>query len=90
MIAEAYAYADGGGDQPKEITLGRYINRFGVEAVYGRVMSAKEIRQITLSERVISAYFERKASNDWASWAKENPGANSLLEKGLILNGKCS
>ena len=85
MIADAYRYADSGGDLPKEVLLAGYIDRFGVSAVYGRVLGAGEIRRITASENVIKAYRGRAKSDNWADWAKQNPELNRILEYGLRL-----
>ena len=75
---------------PHELETLRYLDRFGVQAVYGRVLSAKEIRQMTIVENLINAYKSREQSGDWVNWAKDHKEMNKLLELGLKLNGQCS
>ena len=93
MVA-AYRYAqeqylDDPPPKPFELTLIGYIDRFGVEAVMGRpVLSAGELRRMYTVENIYNAYNARKASEDWAKWAAENPARAAMLAEveGLIHN----
>lgn len=87
MIAEAYAYADGEGDIPKELKALFYVDRFGVQSIYGRPLYYHEVRRFEVAEMVVKAYLARKNSSNMAQWAKDNPRANALLEIGIRLNG---
>lgn len=75
----AYAYAEGVGEIPRELQLLGYADRFGVEAVYGRMPGAGELRAMVLAENVVTAYHSRQKSENWAKWAQENPDMNRLL-----------
>jgi hypothetical protein len=77
-MLSAYAYAEGGAI-PDELVLARSIDRFGVQAVYGRVMSFQELRMIILAENVVNAYHERAKAENWAVWAESNPGKAEVL-----------
>lgn len=79
MIAEAYAYADGGGGLPKELRLAQYIDRFGAQAVLGRLMGAGEIRRIDMAERIIRIYQSRKQAANWKEWVGSHPKEAELL-----------
>lgn len=85
MIAEAYAYADGEGVIPVEIRKLNYIDRFGIDAVYGRQLNYQELRRLEIAEAVVKGYISRKNSPDWTKWARENKKINALLEMGLRL-----
>ena len=79
-MAAVYGYAETGGQQPDELILLGYIDRYGVEQVLGkRQLSAKEIREMTLADNVLRAYRSRQASENWAAWAEAHPGENRLL-----------
>lgn len=66
--------------------LGRNVAKYGAQAIYGRTMSAKEVRMINTAETVYYAYLDRQKSQNWPEWAKEHPFENRLLELGLRLN----
>ena len=61
------------------------IDRYGVEAVMGRaVLSAREIRDMTLVESIYSAFHSRAGSDNWAEWSNNHPDAARLLESAMI------
>ena len=78
MVA-AYAYADEGGQIPDELVLARSVDRYGVQAVFGRTLSFHEIRMMSLADNIVNAYQERKRSDNWAQWAEANHGKAELL-----------
>lgn len=87
MIAEAYAYAEGNGELPKELKLAQYIDRFGVEAVTGKkVLGARDIYRITVAENVVRAYADVKKASSYPAWANEHPEMAKLLLLGGELN----
>ena len=59
--------------------LARYIDRFGAQAVLGRVMGAGEIRRIEMAERVIQIYQSRKQAENWKEWVHSHPKEAELL-----------
>jgi len=85
----AYEYAagvldDDGNPPPKpfELTLLGYIDRFGVTAATGReTLQVGEMRRMILCENIHNAYLSRKASDDWAKWATDNPFYAVLLRE---------
>ena len=79
MKVAAYAYADGGGPIPDELVLLWSIDRYGVEAVFGRPLSFQEVRSMTLADNVYSAYKERARAENWAEWAGTHPAKARLL-----------
>jgi len=66
-----------------------YIDRFGVEAVYGRTPGAGELRRMVVAENVIKAFEARQQAQDWAQWSKDNPELAALLAQAMRLtNGE--
>ena len=78
-MSSAYAFAEGDGTIPDELVLVRSVNKYGVEAVFGRTLSFHEIRMMTLTENIVNAHDERKRSENWAQWAEVNHGKAELL-----------
>jgi uncharacterized protein involved in exopolysaccharide biosynthesis len=72
--------------------LGRYISRFGVEAVMGRPLGYGEIKRILVSENVYYGYLAREKAlqTDIVKWQKENRDLAELLSYAEKLNGQCS
>lgn len=83
MIAAAYQYAVNGGDPPTEIKLASYIDRFGVQAVYGGQIPARVANRIMAAEATVRAYQEMTQADSWASWIAEHPKEAKLLEIGM-------
>jgi hypothetical protein len=77
-MAAAYAFADGG-QMPNELRLLDQIDRFGVQAVLGRPLGAKEIIHMRTAENIVRLHQARGRSKSWAGWAKENPEGAALL-----------
>ena len=55
------------------------VERFGAWAVYGRQLTANEMRQMALAADLAAAYKSRAASESFAAWASKNPAAARLL-----------
>ena len=79
MKARALAYAQGDGPEPRELTTGRLIDRFGSSAVYGRPLGFRELNAILTAESIVKAWNAREQVEDWVKWAIDNPEANRLL-----------
>ena len=77
-MAAAYAFAEGG-PITDEIALIRSLDRFGVQAIYGRPLSFHEIRMLVMAENVTMAYIDRMKSENWVYWAENNPDKSALL-----------
>jgi len=84
MVA-SYAYAEEGDQMPDELILARTVDKYGAQAVFGRILSFHEIRMMTLSDNVVTAYMERARSENWAQWAEANPGRARLLNTAGML-----
>ena len=90
MIAAAYNYAEGGGELPREIELGQYLETYGAQAVTGRVMGAGELRRITVAKKIVAAYRSREGYRDtsgnenWAEWSKAHPDQAHILNMAAI------
>ena len=82
-MAVVYAYADGGHPAPPELRLLREIDRFGAQAVFGRPLAAREMRQMMVAEGIVHAYRARAAAENWAAWETANPELAALLNAAL-------
>lgn len=83
-MGAAYAYADGNGNAPNEITLDNLIGRYGVQAVMNRAyLGAGEINRMTVVRRIVDAYHARAQSENAAAWARDNHGDNVLLIRAM-------
>lgn len=71
---------------PTELETLIDIDRFGTQAIYGRVLSKNEVKRMRAAENVVNAYNSRKQSGDWAAWARDHKDMNRLLELGMMLN----
>ena len=78
-MSSAYAYAEGDGPIPDELVLARTVDRYGAQAVFGRILSFHEIRMMTLADNVVTAHQERRKSDNWAAWAEANHSKAELL-----------
>lgn len=58
-----------------------YVNRFGVQAIFGRQLYLHEIKEMVIAENVFNAYMERQGSGNWAEWAEKNPTMSEVLVK---------
>ena len=65
------------------------VDKFGAQAVFGRVLGVSEMRRMSLAQRVQQAYHARQAYkdaegvNNWASWAERNPEMNDLINSAM-------
>lgn len=88
-MADAYRYAAGVGPAPREWELLRLIDRFGASAVVGGMIAMRDMRRMVATENVIAAYRGRAAAENWAKWAKANPGLSDLLNwAAMVANAK--
>ena len=83
-MTDAYHEAEGVG-HCKELTLLRLVDRFGAQAILGRMLYAKEIIRMSAAENVYKAKTANDKSENWAEWARENKHAAELLAKVLKL-----
>jgi len=84
-MAAAYAVADGGQlSTSTELLAARHIDRFGVQAVYGRALTCREINAMTLAESVRNVYNQRaQANTDWSAWAQTYPDLSAFLNRAI-------
>lgn len=82
-------YAEGSSPRPEELIIAGYIDRFGAQAVLGRVLSGGELRRIAQAENIVQAYRDRQKSENWAKWAQDNPEQAAVLnEAERLANGE--
>jgi hypothetical protein len=79
VIASAYRYARGG-EIPGDLELLRMVDRFGAQAVFGRILKRSEMRRMVLVERIVTAYQAMKSSEDVDGWIKDHPEDWKLLD----------
>lgn len=56
-----------------------YVEKYG--AMSGRVLSAREIRGMTLAANIVNAYRARAQSESWATWAQGNEAMAQVLNE---------
>lgn len=57
------------------------VDRFGAQAVFGRVIGAGEIRRMNTAEAIVRAYRDRERAENWAEWARDNREQAALLAR---------
>lgn len=63
------------------------VERYGAQAVFGRMLGVGEMRRMAAADKVYRAYMARKQSGDnWVQWSTDNPDGAKLLELGAYLN----
>ena len=85
--AIAYAHAEGS-LVSREIRLGNLIDRFGVQAIFGRsYLGAAEINKMLAAQRIVrlsrevKEYTDTEGKINWVKWAQDDPqGAKDLAE----------
>jgi len=88
-MSSAYAFAEDGEQRiPDEIILVRSVDKYGVQAVFGRPLSFHEIRMMSLADNVVNAHRERAKSGNWAEWAEANPNKARILADAGKLYGE--
>ena len=79
-MADAFVFAEGG-PPSREIRLLQQIDRFGIAAVLGRKLYAREIYRMRVAENIVNAYRAQEATNNVAVWASENRQSAKLLNR---------
>ena len=79
-MALAWAYASGDGPEPYELEMLRAVDRFGGQAVFGRVLGRGEMLRMSVAEAIVRGRQSMMASSSWAEWTKDNPGLAQLLD----------
>lgn len=95
MISDALAWARGElRELPEDIEAGRLIERFGVQAVYGRPLGYGEMRRISIAESIArdyqnrSNYRDKSGAENWSEWSAHYPESNArLIAAEIIDNG---
>lgn len=74
---------------PREYEIGRLIDRFGAQSVYGRLLGVGEMRRIMRVEAIVSAYQSRENWRDeggktnLADWSRKHAGLSRLLNEAM-------
>jgi hypothetical protein len=67
-------------DVNKNLSRLNAIDRFGVQAVTGRLtLGAKEIRLMAIAENVVEAYKDRDRAPDLGEWVSQNLDRSNML-----------
>lgn len=77
---------EGDDPMPDELVTLSYIDRFGVMAVLGRMLTPGEMRRMAMMENICNAYRAHKDSDNWAEWSHRNPQAARLLFEAMRLS----
>ena len=93
VIRDALAWARGElSELPEDIEAGRLIERFGVQAVYGRPLGYGEMRRISIAESIArdyqnrSNYRDKNGAENWSEWATRFSEANARLIAAEIID----
>jgi hypothetical protein len=79
-VARAFAYCLKRAPEPKWAQLGRHVEHYGIEAVFGRsVLYEYEMDAMLTSRNIIKAFRARAASDNWAEWEKNNHDLSEIL-----------
>ena len=86
-MADAYAFADGGGRQPHELELHGYLQHFGGALnVMGRPLGLGEMRRMMVAVNINDWYHQREAHRDaegninFGEWCDQNPTQADALD----------
>lgn len=87
--AEAYRYAEDPGQnrQPGELEIYNAIQRYGVQAVYGRPLTYAEINQMDYALGIVGLYRQSMAADNLVTWSINNPQGAALLNEAARLAG---
>lgn len=79
MIADAYYFATGEGEKPREILLHEQIQAYGVQAIFSRPMYYHELRRCDIAYTVYSLKLKTFDTDNWAKWAEKHPDEVQIL-----------
>lgn len=81
VAACAYAYANGDRPYPAILQIADAVQDFGAQAIFGGVMTALDVVEITTAMRVLNCYRERDQAmkKNIGDWADKNKGKHDLL-----------
>lgn len=66
---------------PRELRLLHAVDRYGVEAVFGRKqLYAGEMRRMNYAENLVNIFNSRKAAMNVVVWTQSNPAQALFLE----------
>lgn len=77
-MGDAYAHALGITQSP-ELSLIRAIDRFGAQAILGRLMYHGEIRDLQIAEQIVAFQRERAKEQNQVAWEIQYPEKARLL-----------
>jgi hypothetical protein len=80
-------------ERPLELLAGELVDRFGAQAVYGRLMGVGEMRAIHVAENVLAAYRGYLAAlgdpeAGSAGWAAKHPELARVAVWALEVSGR--
>lgn len=62
-----------------EVEALELIDRFGAQAIYGRVLGVSELRAMYHAERIVNAYRARARAESRVDWNEAHPASAKLL-----------
>jgi len=74
---------------PMELEAANMVDKFGAQAVYGRILGVSEMRRMNLAQKIHQAYYARKnykdaeGVNNWAEFAEKYPAMNDQLNNAM-------
>lgn len=77
-MAAAYDAASEGRQSPELVAL-TLLDRFGAQAVFGRMLTMQEMNDFLMAEETALALASRNKSGNWEKWAESNPRASWIL-----------
>ena len=86
IAAQVYAYLDSESEpRPIELDILPVIDRFGIQAVYGRTLYVQEVKALMEADIISSAYRNRAASGNLAEWSAKYPEMAKRLDWAMKL-----
>lgn len=85
MIADAYYFATGEGERPRELILADNIRTYGVQAILNRPMYYHEIHRCNVASAVYHVKTKSFDTENWAKWAEQHRAEAQLLAKTEML-----
>jgi len=65
--------------KPIELEMAHSVEKYGVQAIFGRPLFLHEIKEMNIAENVYNGYQARKASGNLAEWTTKNQDIAAIL-----------
>ena len=64
----------------------RMMMTYGAQAVIGRALGVRELRELDYAWRILPAFAAHDASNNWVEWDAQHPADSALLNWAMRLS----